>query len=54
MPVLCLTLDWPGSFLSLLLGNLETFLRLSCGEMLKPHGEILEDERVCVVRGNEA
>ena len=54
MPVLSLTLDQPDSLIFLPLKSLETILRLSCGEMPKPHGETLEDETLCFVSENEA
>lgn len=51
MPVLDITVDWPGSLLFLPLG---TILRPSCGEMPKPPRESLEDEMLCLVREDEA
>ena len=54
MPVLSLTLDQPESLIFLPLKSLETILRLSCGEMPKPHGETLEDQTLCFVSENEA
>lgn len=54
MSFLGLPIGWPGKLCFLPHGSPENILRLSCGAMPRPHEEILEDEVLCVMRGNEA